>query len=148
MQNNSILVISTFIMFSSMFVFLMNRHINKYQIGLGILLFINVILSFMLWMNPIHKSVIHKIDGFFAKLSIVLFTIYIAFFSKIDRLLKYVFFLMLSSALIMSYFSNYYSCLEWNSFEHIISHCGFHMFISMGLVFAFVDETIFTQLTR
>jgi hypothetical protein len=98
----------------------------------------NFVLSVLFWNNPIEKSLIHKFDAFFARLSISLFSFYVFFLKHtfIQNKIYYLFFLMLS----MKFFYNgtYYSQQKWCCDKHILNHMFFHLFIGIGVSYAFI----------
>ena len=101
------------------------------------LVLINFVLSVMFWMNPVKLSWIHWIDAVFAKISLLMFTIYIMFIKPIGSRRKFAYTIALSYVAIMAFFSNVYSRQEWVCQDHVMSHFAFHVFASTGTLFAF-----------
>ena len=95
------------------------------EIILAFLLTNNIIISFLFWKNPTKNSRLHFYDGIFAKISYILFPIYILFIKNIDYLLKIL-------------FINIFSKKCWCSKKHILCHSIFHILISIGTSFAFI----------
>lgn len=138
-MNNLYLVGSTNYLLFPIILFAMNlRTVDIYQVYLAILLSINVCLSFLFWINPVKHSVIHLCDGFFAKLSVIVFSFYIFFMKKIDVFMKIYFAIILIFASKCFYYSNHYSSIEYCTNEHVTYHSMFHMCIGLGSVVAFV----------
>ena len=136
MRNNYYLVGSSFLLLFSIIIFLKNPNKNLYNKSLCFLLFINMILSYLFWLNPIEKSLIHYYDGILAKISFLLFSIYTLFIKEIDTKTKINFILILLSTLFLFYNSNYYSIIKWCSNDHILCHFLFHILIMLGCLIA------------
>ena len=101
------------------------------------LVFVNFLLSVAFWMNPVKLSWTHWVDAVFAKISILAFTIYIMFIKPIESRRKIAYTIAISYVAIMAFFSNVYSKEEWVCRDHVMSHFAFHVFASMGTLFAF-----------
>jgi len=110
---------------------------NVWEHGLAGLVLINFVLSVAFWMNPVNRSWTHWVDAVFAKLSLLAFAIYVMFIKPIGTRRKFAFAIALSFGAIMAFFSNVYSRLDWTCRDHVMSHFGFHVFASMGTLFAF-----------
>jgi hypothetical protein len=136
-MNNYYLVISTLGLLFPLAIFVMNTHKNNYEKGLAFLLLINLVISFLFWLNPIQNSWIHFYDGLFGKISYLLFSIYILFIKKLEQRLKLVFLFILVSSFYAFYCSNSKSSNSWCCEEHILYHSTFHILISLGTAFAF-----------
>jgi hypothetical protein len=108
------------------------------EIILAFLLTNNIIISFLFWKNPTKNSRLHFYDGIFAKISYILFPIYILFIKNIDYLLKILFIIIFLLSTILFYYSNSHSRKCWCSKKHILCHSLFHIFISIGTSFAFI----------
>lgn len=137
-MNHFYLVGSSLLLLFPIILFIRNPNKNAYETGLAILLSCNIILSFLFWMQPIRHNQIHFYDGIFAKISVVLFTIYILFVKKMENIYTLLFFFFLFIALYMFYCSSIHSCQEWCSDTHIIYHLIFHIFISLGCMVVFI----------
>ena len=135
-MNSFYLSLSTLFLFFPIIIFLYNEKKTNWETILALLLLINIILSFSFWINPIEKSTIHIYDGFFAKISYILFTIYILFIKEIDYKIRIVSLIILLLTLIMFYYSNIKS-KKWCSNQHIVYHFIFHLVSSMGCSIAF-----------
>jgi Ca2+/Na+ antiporter len=135
--------------FSSLFLlipiyfFTIKQNKNIGEIIAALLIFINIVFSFMFWLNPIEHSLIHFYDGIFGKISFVFISIYILFVKNIDHELKIIFLLILLFSLYMFYYSNENSQKQWCCKKHVICHIIFHILISVGCTFAFIDNTYF-----
>jgi hypothetical protein len=136
-MNGFYLAITTLFLFFPIIVFLYNKNKNILETGLALLLIINIILSFLFWMNPIEKSLIHVYDGIFAKISFVLFTIYILFIKDIDYKIKLISVILLLLTSIMFYYSTLKS-KNWCSKQHLVCHSIFHFLSSVGCSIAFI----------
>jgi len=131
------------LLFSSLFsllplsYFYFKKDKNNYEYVLAALLLINLILSIMFWSNPKKNGLIHKIDAFFARISILFFVIYVIFFKEI--IFHKVCFLILSSITVfMFYNSNKESSKGWCCQTHTNSHMFFHLFAFLGATIAFI----------
>ena len=112
---------------------------NNYEIILLLLLSSNLIWSILFWNNGKKYSLEHKIDGFLAKLSLILFIFYILFIKEdIPKKHKTFLLCILFIVILLYYLSNKYSTIEWCSKEHIITHSLFHVSIATGSLFAFI----------
>jgi hypothetical protein len=112
---------------------------NNFEIILLLLLSSNLVWSILFWNNGKKKSLEHKIDGFLAKLSLILFIYYILFIKEnIPRKHKTFLLGILSIVILLYYFSNKYSSIEWCSTKHIITHSIFHVSIASGSIIAFI----------
>ena len=136
-MNGFYLSISTLFLFVPIIIYLCNKNKPISETILALLLLINIILSFSFWINPIEKSSIHIYDGFFAKISYILFIIYILFIKKIDYKIKIVSLIILLLTLIMFYYSNINS-KKWCSNPHLVYHFIFHLLSSIGCSIAFL----------
>jgi hypothetical protein len=137
-MNHYLLVGSSFLL---LFNYIYERQ-NVWEHCLTGLVLINFALSVMFWMNPVKLSWTHWVDAVFAKMSLLMFTIYVMFMKPIGTRRKFAFTIALSFVAIMAFFSNVYSRLDWVSCDHIMSHFAFHVFASTGTLFAFAPPTI------
>jgi hypothetical protein len=138
-MNHFILVISSlFLLTSLFFINFIPTKLNYFELSLTSLLVINVILSILFWSEPIKGSSVHYYDAIFARISLVLFSLYIWFVKKTTTMIRATYTLVLSASLLFIYFSNVFSQKKWCSSNHIICHFMFHVFISIGTIFAFV----------
>ena len=138
MKNNYYLVCSSFLLIGSNIFYIDFSNIFSVNNFLITLLANNFILSILFWKNPIQKSIIHKMDAFFARFSIFIFSFYILFIKNniIQNKIYYLFFLLLS----MRFFYNgsYYSQKNWCCSNHILNHMLFHLFIGIGVSYSFI----------
>lgn len=111
---------------------------NIYETFLAFLLLMNIMFSFLFWINPIENSSIHFYDGIFAKISYIVFPIYILFIKTIQYKIKLLSLILLLLSSIMFYYSNENSQKKWCSKKHIIYHSIFHFLISIGCSIAFI----------
>ena len=119
-----------------LFSFKENKPIS--EIILAFLLTNNSIISFLFWINPSKNSQLHFYDGIFAKISYILFPIYILFIKDIFYLLKTIFIIIFLLSTTLFYCSDYHSKHCWCSKKHIIYHSLFHILIGVGTSFAFI----------
>jgi hypothetical protein len=129
-----------YLLVGSSFLLLLNyiyKRQNVWEHGLAGLVFVNFLLSVAFWMNPVNRSLTHRVDAVFAKASLLAFTIYIMFTKPIGSRRKFAYTIALSYVAIMAFFSNVYSKEEWVCRDHVMSHFAFHVFASMGTLFAF-----------
>lgn len=134
----STLAISTLFLLIPLYIFMTNTDKNMYEVILVLFLTINVIVSFIFWMNPVQHSRIHYYDGIFGKITFVMVTIYVLFIKRINDTARTIFHLILTASLILFYISDTCSTKEWCCREHIVCHFIFHFFISIGCIFAFI----------
>jgi hypothetical protein len=118
-------------------IFLYKNKKNIWETILASLLVINIILSILFWSNPEEKSRIHFYDSIFAKISYILFPIYILFIKEINYQMKLLFLIIYLLSSIMIYYSNVHSTNEWCCQEHLHCHAIFHVLISLGCSIAF-----------
>jgi hypothetical protein len=108
------------------------------QCGLVCMLLCNYIFSVLFWWDGRPNTIIHRIDAFLARLSIVSFSSYILFFRNLELRWKALFLLVLQQCFRMYYFGSKASALNWCSDAHIIWHLFFHLFVGIGATFAFI----------
>jgi predicted membrane channel-forming protein YqfA (hemolysin III family) len=118
--------------------FLNKFHITIEETILAGFLLLSSSLSSAFWINPVPKSTIHYYDGIFAKISIILFSIYVLFIKEIDFEFRVAFVILLSIGLFMFYKSNKHSTKKWGSRKHTYYHVIFHIFIIYGSIIAFI----------
>lgn len=120
----------------SSFLLLLNFAIIRNKL-LSALVLANFATSIAFWMNPIQKSFLHTVDSFFAKLSLLVFTVYMMFIKGATSRDRFLYVLVLSFTVIMAFFSNIFSRSEWTCTEHILCHFVFHIFSNIGLFVIF-----------
>jgi len=132
------------LLFSSLFVllplsfFYLNPEKNNYENILAGLLLINFALSVLFWSNPIKNGLIHKIDAFFARVSVFCFIAYVVFLKKISIFHKTLFFILLFIGLLFFYYGSKESYKSFCFKNHSICHMFFHLFIYLAGCFAFI----------
>lgn len=136
-MKGEILSITTLFLLFPIIVFTYNDKNNFLETILALLLLINIGLSVLFWINPIEKSPMHFYDGIFAKVSYIVFPIYILCVKEIENKMKLLFLLVFFLSLVIFYYSNKYS-KNWCSKEHLICHSMFHFLISAGCSIAFI----------
>lgn len=132
-MNHYLLVGSSFLL---LLIFVYKQQ-NDWERLLALLVIANFILSVLFWMNPVKRSLTHRIDAIFAKVSLFAFTIYIMFMKPIAARRKIAYIIALSFVAIMAFFSDIFSRQNWLCREHVMSHFAFHIFASTGTLFAF-----------
>lgn len=137
-MNGEYLSITTLFLLFPIIIFVYNKNKIIWETILVMLLLTNIILSFLFWINPIEKSLIHYYDGVFAKISYILFSIYILFIKDIEYKIKLAFLIILFLSSIMFYYSNINSEKKWCSKNHVVCHSIFHFLISAGCCIAFI----------
>ena len=138
-MNHFILVISSlFLLTSLFFINFIPTKLNSFEVLLSCLLVVNVTLSILFWSEPIKCSSIHCYDAIFARISLVLFSLYIWLVKKTTHMIRGIYTLVLIASLFFIYLSNVFSRKKWCSNNHILCHFMFHVFISIGTIFAFV----------
>jgi hypothetical protein len=115
--------------------FYLKQNKNIYEYGLAGLLINNILLTILFWRNPIKHSIMHKVDAFFSRFSLVFFTIYIVFAKKLSFIACY--FILFSIGMGLFYGSNKESCKHWCSKNHILYHMCFHLFICLAVACAY-----------
>jgi hypothetical protein len=78
-MNGFYLSITTLFLLFPIVIFVYNKNKPIWEIILAVLLVTNILLSFLFWSNPVKKSAVHVYDGIFAKISYILFPMYILF---------------------------------------------------------------------
>jgi len=138
-MDHFILVISSlFLLTSLVFINFIPNKLNSFELLLTSLLVVNVTLSILFWSEPIKGSSVHYYDAIFARISLVLFSLYIWFVKKTTHMIRGIYTLVLIASLFFIYLSNVFSRKKWCSKNHILCHFIFHIFISIGTIFAFV----------
>ena len=132
------LSITTLFLLFPIIIFLYNKNKTNWETILALLLLINIIISFLFWTISIENSLIHFYDGILAKISYILFTIYILFIKDITYKIKLLFLIISFLSSIMFYYSNINSKKNWCSRAHLICHSIFHFLISVGCCIAFI----------
>jgi hypothetical protein len=137
-MNGCYLSLTSLFLLFPLIIFSINVNKTIPEFILAFLLINNIILSFLFWKNPIKNSLLHFYDGIIAKISYILFPIYVLFIKNIDYTNKLVFVITFISSSIMFYYSNNYSKRSWCSNQHILCHSIFHTLITIGTTIAFL----------
>jgi hypothetical protein len=138
MENNHYLIGSSFLLGIPLLGFLLKENKNNIEYLLSFLLFVNIICSCLFWYCPEIGSTMHQLDGYFGRLSLLIFSIYTISLKSRYWLTTVGFIFFLLGSLILFSYSSYYSSKEWCCDNHIICHIWFHLFISAGCLFAFI----------
>jgi len=137
-MNHYILSITSLFLLFPLFIFVNKIKKNIYEILLAILLLINIKLSFIFWLNPINKSFVHKLDGFFGKISYILFLIYTLLIKDLDYIFKLIVWVCFITSIYLFYWSNICSSYKWCCNNHLLCHSFFHLFISIACMLTFL----------
>jgi hypothetical protein len=141
MKNNYYLVLSSCLFIVTIIYFVSKfdwNNSNNYEILLIFILLSNLIFSTLFWKKANYKSIIHKMDSFFAKLSFICFLIYCLFIKECIIIQKIIFLLIVIIALLLFYISNKWSKKQWCSRKHIIIHFIFHVFTTLGTLIVII----------
>jgi len=137
---NKLLILSAFLFvlpFLNIF-FIRQKKWSNYEKFLSILFLINFLLSFLFWYHPVKDSIIHNLDAFFVKFSILCVFIYITFIKQIDIFYQFIFYGMFCIFYSLAIISDACSKKEWCSIEHIIYHFCMHIIGITGSYIAFI----------
>lgn len=142
-KKSRILLISSLFFLIPIYVFvkkfvLYREYIYIFEYILVAFILFNIVASILFWYNGNKHSGFHLVDGIFAKISLIVFIVYVLFFKNIPYYMICLFLLLLSSVLYFLYYSNYYSTIKWCSEQHIFHHAMFHVCASMGAIYAFM----------
>lgn len=137
-MTNSYLLFTSFLILLPLSLFYFKKNKNKYEYILALLLIINLILSLLFWSNPIKNSLIHKIDAFFARVSLIFFVIYILFFKENNIVLNFIILILFLKGIMMFFYSDKESSKSWCSKNHINYHMCFHLFMYLAAFYVFI----------
>ena len=142
-KKNRILLISSLFFLIPIYVFikkivLYREYIYIFEYVLAAFILFNIFASLLFWYNGKKNSGFHVVDGLFAKISLIVFIIYVLFFKKIPYYMIFLFLVLLTYVIYFLYCSNYYSTIQWCSEQHIFHHAMFHACASMGAIYAFM----------
>jgi len=138
MSNCLYLSISSLFLFFPIFVYIYNERTDIYETALVLLLLSNLGLSFTFWTISVENSLLHFYDGLFAKISYILFSIYILFIKPLEYEIKLFALVLLCLITTLFYYSNHYSKQTWCSNHHLMCHSLFHFLVSIGCSIAFI----------
>ena len=126
-MTNIYLLLSSLLVLLPLSFFYLKTNKNNYEYILANLLIINMILSLLFWSNPIKKGLIHKIDAFFARASLICFILYIVFLKKNSIFDKVIFIGLFLIGVSMFLSGDKESSKNWCSKNHINFHMCFHL---------------------
>jgi hypothetical protein len=139
-QSHKILVFSSvFLILPLLYLTYFVEEPNEPELYLSKLLLGNAILSLLFWHDPIKNSIIHKLDSFLVRVSVVAVFIYIACIKQIEYTYKSLFFTLYAFFLGLAKISNVFSREEWCSNQHIFYHFLMHIVGISGSYIAFVQ---------
>ena len=138
MENNHYLIGSSCLFGVPLLGFFLKENKNNIEHLLSFLLLINIICSCLFWYCPEFGSTMHYLDGYFGRLSLLFFFIYIVFLKELSLLFRLGFLICLLCSMSMFSYSSYYSSKEWCCDNHIFCHIWFHLFISAGCLIVFL----------
>lgn len=117
--------------------FIQNSKKNIHEIFIGSMMLLLFFCSQLFWRNPIRHSIIHKLDAFVAKITIIYSILYTIFAKKMEKWCYY--FTIVGSIAIAFYASNYYSSKDWCCPNHIFCHCLLHIFCFVASLYVFMQ---------
>lgn len=137
-MSNPYLLISSFFVLLPLSFFYFKTNKNNYEYILAILLVINLILSLLFWSNPIKNGLIHNIDAFFARVSLVCFLLYILFLKENNILCSTILFILFFIGISMFLCGDKESSENWCSKNHTNYHMCFHLFMYLAACYVFI----------
>ena len=142
-KKNRILLISSLFFLIPIYVFikkfvLYRELLSIFEYILVAFILFNIFASLLFWYNGNKHSGFHIVDGIFAKISLIVFIIYVLFFKNLPYYMILLFLFILSLVIYFICCSNYYSAMKWCSESHIFHHAMFHACASMGAIYAFM----------
>lgn len=137
-MTNTYLLLSSLIVLLPLTFFYFKTNKNNYEYILANLLIINMILSLLFWYNPIKNSLIHKIDAFFVRVSLISFILYIVFLKNNSLLCMMCFLILFLLVVLMFLYSDKESSKNWCSKNHTNFHMCLHLFGYLAACFAFI----------
>jgi hypothetical protein len=108
-----------------------------FESGLATILFVAIYAAQAFWSNPVKYSLLHKVDGIIAKVTIGSFLVYVIAYK--ERWRDPVFD---SSILLLYYFaamSHRHSSESWCCSAHLFYHGGLHLVSAGSAIYAFID---------
>lgn len=109
---------------------------NTHECILGGSLIAVYIFCILLWSNPIRYSIIHRIDGVVAKVSILYFITYTLTCKKMESTAQLSYYMVMVGIGSNAYLPNFYSTREWCCPAHIYYHALLHVFCFIGSLYA------------
>lgn len=137
-MSNPYLLISSFFVLLPLSFFYFKTNKNNYEYILATLLVINLFLSILFWSNPIKNGLIHKIDAFFARVSLISFILYILFIKENTFFCSVNFFILFLLGIIMFLNGDKESSQDWCSKNHTNYHMCFHLFMYLAALYVFM----------
>ena len=104
-MNSFYLSVTSLFFLLPIIIFLRNNKKTIFENILASMLLTNVILSFLFWTNPIENSLVHFYDGILAKISYIVFPIYVLFIKDLIPKIRIIFLIILFLSSIMFYYS-------------------------------------------
>lgn len=96
-----------------------------------------------IWHNPVRGSIVHRIDGVIAKITIASFVSYTLFMKEgLSTPMRVSYIVFVSGIGFTAWYSNVESTKEWCSQRHLWIHGGMHMFCCVSAFYAFVPVNI------
>ena len=137
-NKNLFLFNSSLLLLLPIIIYLIKDNKSQCENNLAIILCINVIISCLFWIRPNPYSLIHYLDSFFSRLSIIIFTVYIIFYKSLCVSAKIFYLIILIFCLFNFTKSNKNSKKKWCSNEHIFYHINSHFLCNIGCLIAFI----------
>ena len=119
-KKNRILLISSLFFLIPIYVFikkivLYREYIYIFEYVLAAFILFNIFASLLFWYNGNKNSGFHMVDGIFARMSLIIFIVYVLFFKNIPYYMIGLFLVILTYVIYFLYCSHYYSTIEWCS---------------------------------
>jgi hypothetical protein len=139
MNNHKILVFSSsFFIAPFLYLYLFIQNPNPYEIVLSILLLCNLFFSVLFWNNPVKFSLLHTLDKYFVRLSVIAGFVYISLIKDIEYYNKYMFYVLYFLFMVLAKLSTIESDKVWCSDMHIFYHFLLHTIGISGSYIAFI----------
>lgn len=130
-MKNYILSLSSLLFLIPVVIFYDKSNKYTYEYILSLCLILNTIISFIFWSTNKKKSLIHKIDILFAKITFVLLFTILIFIKEYKCNIGIYINLLVLLILYIYKKSSIYSKQNWGSFNHILYHFCFHILSSL-----------------
>jgi hypothetical protein len=139
MNNHKILVFSSsFFIAPFLYLYFFVENPNLYETVLSIMLIGNLFFSVLFWNNPVKFSLLHTLDKYFVRLSVIAGIIYISLIKDIEYYYKYIFYIFFFIFTGLAKLSTIESDKVWCSDMHIVYHFLLHIFGISGSYIAFI----------
>jgi len=116
--------------------FIKNSKKNIHEIVIGSMMLLLFFCSQLFWRDPIRRSIIHRLDAFVAKITIIYSILYTILTKHMEK--YWLYFTIIGCIAIAFYASNYYSSKDWCCPHHIFCHCLLHIFCFAASLYVFI----------